>query len=92
MPRGAKHRSADRTSCQTGRRFLYHSFDAQEPAVVLASLDSTDRTILLRERSSGGPYAAPGYVLSVRDGTLLHTRSMPARRADGRTDLDCRRR
>jgi eukaryotic-like serine/threonine-protein kinase len=55
-----------------GNHFLYfaHGSTAAESSIYLAALDSKDRKLLLRN-ASNAIYAAPGYLLFVRDNTLM---------------------
>jgi len=57
------------------KHFLYfaHGAVGQDSGIYLAALDSKDRKLLLRN-DSNAIYAAPGYLLFVRDNTLMTQR------------------
>jgi Tol biopolymer transport system component/predicted Ser/Thr protein kinase len=56
-----------------GRHFLYQSFteDAAAPSIYIGSLDSKQTQILSGAPNLGVFYAAPGYLLFVRDRSLM---------------------
>jgi Tol biopolymer transport system component len=58
-----------------GKHFLYfaHGGTSAESATYVAALDSNERKLLLRN-DSNAIYAAPGYLLFVRDNTLMAQR------------------
>ncbi len=58
-----------------GNHFLYfaHGSTSADSGIYLAALDSKERKLLLRN-DSNAIYAAPGYLLFVRDNTLLAQR------------------
>ncbi|MGA7380342.1 MAG: protein kinase [Terriglobales bacterium] len=58
-----------------GNHFLYfaHGGTSADSGIYLAALDSKDRKLLLRN-DSNAIYAAPGYLLFVRDNTLVAQR------------------
>jgi serine/threonine protein kinase/dipeptidyl aminopeptidase/acylaminoacyl peptidase len=58
-----------------GNHFLFfaHGTTTADSGVYLGALDSKDRTLLLRN-DSNAIYAAPGYILFVRDNTLMAQR------------------
>jgi eukaryotic-like serine/threonine-protein kinase len=58
-----------------GNHFLYfaHGSSATDSGIYLAALDSKERRLLLRN-DSNAIYAAPGYLLFVRDNTLMAQR------------------
>jgi hypothetical protein len=58
-----------------GNHFLYfaHGLVAADSGIYLASLDSKERKLLLRN-DSNAIYAAPGYLLFIRDNTLVAQR------------------
>jgi len=58
-----------------GNHFLYfaHGSTTADSGIYLAALDSKERKLLLRN-DSNAIYAAPGYVLFVRDNTLMAQR------------------
>jgi eukaryotic-like serine/threonine-protein kinase len=58
-----------------GQHFLYfsHGVTVADSGIYLASLDAKDRRLLLRNESNA-VYAAPGYLLFVRDNTLMAQR------------------
>jgi Tol biopolymer transport system component len=55
-----------------GRHFLYESWitAAEDAAIFVASLDGTDRKLLLKN-DSNATYAAPGFLLFARETTLM---------------------
>ena len=55
-----------------GRHFLYQSWNgrSEDSAICVASLDGTDRKLLLKNDSNAA-YAAPGYLLFARGTTLM---------------------
>jgi eukaryotic-like serine/threonine-protein kinase len=55
-----------------GRHFLYESWitAAEDAAIFVASLDGTDRKLLLKNDSNAA-YAAPGFLLFARETTLM---------------------
>ncbi|HEX8815025.1 MAG TPA: protein kinase [Terriglobales bacterium] len=61
-----------------GNHFLYfaHGTTNSDNAVYLAALNSKERTLLLRN-DSNAIYAAPGYLVFVRDNTLMAQRFDP---------------
>jgi serine/threonine protein kinase/Tol biopolymer transport system component len=58
-----------------GKHFLYfaHGMTRADNGIYLAALDSKERKLLLRN-DSNAVYAAPGYLLFVRDNTLMAQR------------------
>src|SRR5262245_32921852 len=56
-----------------GRHFLYQSFaqGALVPTIYVGSLDSRETQILQGAPNAGVSYAAPGYLLYIRDHTLM---------------------
>jgi Tol biopolymer transport system component len=55
-----------------GRRFLFHVKGATRRSIRLGSLDGgTSSALVLEDAPYAGVYAASGYLLTVRDGTLL---------------------
>jgi serine/threonine protein kinase/Tol biopolymer transport system component len=65
-----------------GNHFLYfgHGSTSADSGIYVAALDSKERKLLLRN-DSNGIYAAPGYLLFVRDNTLMAQRFNPRSRA-----------
>ncbi len=61
-----------------GNHFLYFAHGSTNPdsGIYLAALDSKERKLLLRN-DSNAIYAAPGYLLFVRDNTLMAQRFNP---------------
>jgi Tol biopolymer transport system component/tRNA A-37 threonylcarbamoyl transferase component Bud32 len=61
-----------------GNHFLYfaHGSTSADNSIYLAALDSKERKLLLRN-DSNAIYAAPGYLLFVRDNTLMEQRFNP---------------
>jgi eukaryotic-like serine/threonine-protein kinase len=61
-----------------GKHFLYfaHGTTPADNGIYLAALDSKERKLLLRN-DSNATYAAPGYLLFVRDNTLMAQRFNP---------------
>jgi Tol biopolymer transport system component len=61
-----------------GNHFLYfaHGSTSADSGIYLAALDSKERKLLLRN-DSNAIYAAPGYLLFVRDNTLMAQRFNP---------------
>jgi len=58
-----------------GNHFIYYAHGSTNPdnGIYLAALDSKERKLLLRN-DSNAIYAAPGYLLFVRDNTLMEQR------------------
>ena len=54
-----------------GRRFLFHVRGSTGPSIHLGSLDGAASKVVLTHAPYAAVYAPPGYVLTVRDGTLL---------------------
>ena len=65
-----------------GRHFLYRAaaFDESRSGTYIGSLDSMEREQVLDASSSAAVYAAPGYLLFVRDHALMAQRFDPERR------------
>jgi eukaryotic-like serine/threonine-protein kinase len=72
-PKETSHRWPD--FLPNGNHFLYfaHGSTSADSGIYLAALDSKERKLLLRN-DSNAIYAAPGYLLFVRDNTLLAQR------------------
>jgi serine/threonine protein kinase/Tol biopolymer transport system component len=62
-----------------GKHFVYfsHGSVSAESAVYVASLDHPDQRKLMFRNESSASYAAPGYLMWVRDGTLLAQKFNP---------------
>jgi len=65
-----------------GNHFLYfaHGSTSSDSGIYVAAVDSKERKLLLRN-DSNGIYAAPGYLLFVRDNTLMAQRFNPRSRS-----------
>jgi serine/threonine protein kinase/Tol biopolymer transport system component len=75
-PKETSHRWPD--FLPDGNHFLYfaHGGTSADSGIYLGALDSKDRKLLLRN-DSNAIYAAPGYLLFVRDNTLVAQRFNP---------------
>jgi eukaryotic-like serine/threonine-protein kinase len=56
-----------------GRHFLFLAIGGEKPGIYMGALDSKDRRRLL-EGTSAGAYAPPGYILFVREGSVMAQR------------------